>query len=258
MKNLLLIIAILVSCNLFAQDTLTHQYWTAGTAYTLPAHQTEIGLLTSSRYGLTNHLELSAHPLLFFILPHLSLKANWGDFGGFEVATEHGLVYPTQFFELVAAKGTGGLISPEFRFPQMFSFRNALLVSYRPFRNALLNGHAGFTFSTKFGSLDPNSTIDLPIFYPRLAVFYHQPEVDMGIDLRGKFIPRLGWYLGVDNYLFGGTIQNYFMENKGALVYTSSREKLRIELGYKLCYGKYPAGPQWHLLPAFDMIFGFR
>jgi hypothetical protein len=183
---------------------------------------------------------------------------GWGEYSGFRLTTEHGIFYPTQAMRLVTRKGAGGLISPEFTIPQMFSLHNGFLVSCKPFKNAILSSHAGIAFSIKFGPLDKLSTIDLPIIYPRLAVFYHNPEFDVGMDFRGKIIPVFGWLFNVENFLLCHTKQNWFLENKGALVYTSKKETFRAEIGYKLCYGRYPAGPQWHLLPALDLVLGIK
>jgi hypothetical protein len=255
-KALLCLVGIFVFSGLFSQDTITRNYWTDGTACNIPKHRWELGLFTASRYGISKNLELSAHPLMFFLMPQVRIKVGWGEYSGFILATEHGVFYPTQFMRLVATKGTGGLISPEFTIPQMFAIANRFMVSYRPFKNAILTVHAGIAFSVKFGPLDPRSTIDLPVIYPRLAVFYNQPEFDAGIDFRGKFIPRFGWLFNVENFIVAGTAQNYFLENKGVLAYTSKKESLRIEAGYKLCFGRYPSGPQWHLLPVVDLVFG--
>jgi hypothetical protein len=257
MKKFLFFLSGILYCSrLFSQDPAAGNYWTDGTACNIQKHRWELGLFTASRYGITDKLELSAHPLMFFLMPQVKLKVGWGEFSGFRLATEHGIFYPTQAMRLVATKGTGGLISPEFTIPQMFAVSNRFLASIRPFTNALLTAHAGIAFSIKFGPLDPQSTIDLPIIYPRLAVFYNQPEFDAGIDFRGKFVPRFGWLFSIENFIVCGTPQNYFMENKGVVAYTSKKESLRIEAGYKLCFGKYPAGPQWHLLPVVDLVFG--
>lgn len=255
-KVLFSLIGILLCSRLFAQDTLVKDYWTDATAYNIPKHRWELGLFTLSRYGLAKNLELSAHPAMFFLMPQVKLKVGWGEFSGFRLATEHGFLYPTLFMNLVATEGTGGLISPEYTIPQMFAISNRVLASYRPFCKAVLTAHAGISFSVKFGPLNPQSTIDLPVIYPRLAVFYNQPEFDVGVDFRGQFIPRLGWLFNVENFIVCGTEENYFMENKGVLAYISKRETLRIEAGYKLCFGRYPAGPQWSLLPAIDLVFG--
>ena len=256
MKNIiLLLIGSFILTGLFAQDSITRNYWTDGTACNLPKHRLELGLFTASRYGLCKNLEISAHPLMFFVMPQVKVKIAWGVHSGFILATEHGIFYPTVFMRLVAAKGTGGLISPEFTIPQMFAVSNRFLVSYRPFKMAILTAHAGITFAIKFGPLDRRTTIDLPVIYPRLAVFYNEPEFDAGIDFRGHFIPRLGWLFNVENFMVCGTNHDYFLENKGVLAYTSLKGNLRIEAGYKLCYGKYPPGPQWHLLPVIDLVF---
>ena len=255
-KILLCLIGIFIFTGAFSQDSLTSHYWTDGTAFNIPKHRWELGLFTASRYGIGKNLELSAHPLMFFLMPQVKIKVGWGEFSGFRLATEHGIFYPTQFMRLVATKGTGGLISPEFTIPQMFAISNRFLASYKPFKKAVLTAHAGITFAVKFGPLDKRTTIDLPVIYPRLAVFYNEPEFDAGVDFRGQFFPRFGWLFNVENFIICGTRNNYFLENKGVLAYTSKKETLRIEAGYKLCFGKYPAGPQWHLLPVIDLIFG--
>lgn len=257
MKRVLLyLIAMLLLTNLRSQDSLTGNYWTGGTALNMPQHRWELGLFTASRYGISKKLEISAHPVMIFLMPQVKLKIGWGEYAGFSLATEHGIFYPTLFMRLVSTEGTGGLISPEYTIPQMFAVSNRFLASCRPFRKAVLTAHAGISFAVKFGPLAPQSTIDLPVIYPRLAVFYNEPEFDAGIDFRGRFIPRLGWLFNVENFIVCGTENNYFMENKGVLAYTSKKETLRIEAGYKLCFGKYPAGPQWHLLPVIDLVLG--
>ncbi|MFZ4522078.1 MAG: hypothetical protein ACOYNC_10245 [Bacteroidales bacterium] len=255
-KFMLSLLGILLAWNLFSQDSLVRTYWTDGTASNVPGHRWELGLLTAGRYGITDRIEISAHPLMFLLMPQVKVKVGWGNFSGFRFATEHGLFYPTQFMRLVATEGTGGLISPEFTIPQMLAISNRLLVSIVPFKKAILTGHAGISFALKSGPLDRRTTIDLPVIYPRFAVFYNEPEFDAGIDFRGQLIPRLGWLFNIENFIVCGTEENYFLENKGVLAYTSKKETLRIEAGYKLCFGRYPSGPQWHLLPVLDLVFG--
>ena len=259
MKKIAIILILLCAHgSLLSQDSATGNYWTGGTALNIAKNRWELGLLSASRYGISERLEISAHPLTVLVMPQVKLKVGWGAWSGFRLATEHAVFYPTVFMQLASAKGAGGLISPEFDIPQMFAVINRFLVSYPPFGKALITAGAGVTFAVKFGPLDPRTTIDLPIIYPRLAVFYNQPEFDAGLDFRGKFTARFGWVFNVENFLVCGTAQKYFMENKGVLVYTSRREILRIEAGYKLCFGQYPAGPQWHLLPALDVVFGIH
>lgn len=257
MKNLfLLLFGIFMSTGLFSQNIATKNYWTDGTAYTVTKHRLEIGIFTGSRYGITDNLELSTHSLISFLAPKLSIKKSWGEYAGFRFATEHGVFYPTMFMRLVTQKGTGGLISPEFSIPQMFAIDNRFLVSYRPLKNTILSAHAGIKFAIKFDNLDSRTTIDLPVFYPRLAMFYDHPEFDLGVDFQGQFSPRYGLIFNVENFVLPNTTENYFLENNGIVTYTSKKQSIRVEVGYKLCYGKYPFGTQWHLLPLIALIFG--
>ena len=238
------------------KDTVNH--WTGGTALNVHQGRWELSLLTASRYGISPRLELQAHPLSFILLPQATLRVGWGTYRRFTLATEHGLFYPTLFMKAVSAEGTGGLISPQYEIPQMVALVNRFLVSYFPFRKSVLTLHAGIAFALRSAAPDPGTTIDLPVIYPRLAVFYNQPETDLGVDFRGYFMPLFGWILSMENFILFNTPQNYFMEHKGMLFYASKRQNFRLEAGYKLCYGKYPYGTQWHLLPAFDLSFGIR
>ncbi|MEI6900289.1 MAG: hypothetical protein WCL00_10460 [Bacteroidota bacterium] len=258
MKKAILFLCVVLAVNgVIAQDSLVRHYWTSGTANNLPAKRMELALFTTSGYGISNKVELSLHPLMFFVMPQVSVKIGWGKVSKFTFATEHGILYPTMFMRLVSTSGTGGLISPEFTIPQMVAIYNRLLVSMPPFSNGLLTAHAGIALSIKSGPLDPRTTIDLPVIYPLFAVFYSQPEFDAGIELRGKLVKTFGWIVNVENFIVCGTEQNYFMENKGVLTYTSIKNKFHLEAGYKLCFGQYPAGPQWHLLPVVDLAFCF-
>lgn len=257
MKKYLFIIIINLSIlSLNAQDSLSYKYFNNGTAFTMPKHRFELGILDESSYGLKDDLQISSpHLIVCFLLPNFQIKKYWGSYHGFYFASKHGIFYPSIFMRTVATKGTGGLISPEYKIPDMLAINNQMLVSYIPFKKAILTINAGFKFAINSGELNPQSTIDFPIFYPRLAVFYNQPELDAGIDFRGTIIRRLGWQLSVDNFWFSNTDFNYFMEHNLGLTYISKKQTCKIELGYKLCYGKYVPGDQWHLLPLAGFVF---
>lgn len=255
-KTASFVLYLLISVTLMAGENPATNHWTDGTALNVPRHRWELSLLSSSVYGITDRLEISAHPLAFFAIPQGKLKIGWIKSGIWTISTEHGFFCPTPFMNLAAAKGTGGLISPEFSIPFMVAVTNRILVSASLPQTMLLTFSSGIAFSFKQQKPDPGSTIDLPLIYPRLAIFYSQPGFDFNFDFRGRIISRFGWDFRVENYLFCNTTEKYFMENKGVLVYISKNDKLRIEGGYKLCFGEYPAGPQWHLLPALNIYIG--
>lgn len=241
-----------------AQDTVQYGCWNDGTACINRPKRLELDLFQLSSYGISDRVTIYVHPLMVWLLPQIKVKVNWGTKGSFIFTTEHELIYPTFFLSVVSRKGTGGLISPEFHFPQMLSLDNALLVSFSPFRNSLLTARAGIIFAVRFGTIDPSSTIDLPVIYPMLAPFYNSPEFNPGFDFRGKFFSLLGWQFNAECFILTIKENNFFFQNKGVLVYDSKKQHLKIEAGYKLCYGEYPYGNQWHLLPVLDLAIGLK
>ncbi|MFZ4401358.1 MAG: hypothetical protein ACOYO1_15065 [Bacteroidales bacterium] len=248
-------IAIFLFVQLNAQDSLWFRYWTGSSAFTIPGQRFEIGILDESRYGMNDNIEISSYLLKNILMPNLSVKKFWGSFHGFNFATKHRLFYPSPFLRTIAREGTGGFISPEFEIPDMVSISNRFYVSYIPFKKMIFTVYSGINFALKFNKLDARTTIDLPYFYPRLAVFYNQPEIDAGLDFRGCLITHFGWLISNDNFLFFNTSENYFMESNVGLTFTSKKQRCRIETGTKLCYGKYLFGSQWHLLPFLSFAF---
>ena len=76
--------------------------WDAHSAQLLPKKRWEIGLFQPFRYGYSQSLEYSVHPLLFFVMPNVSIKTSRGDLLGWVSASRHGLVYPTPLLNMVA------------------------------------------------------------------------------------------------------------------------------------------------------------
>jgi hypothetical protein len=235
-----------------SQDQV-YQNWSSGTALLLPEGRMEIGIFQPFRYGWTKSLEFSMHPLAAFIIPNLSLKWSHGQNNGYFFASRHSIIYPTLLLRSVSKEGTGGLISPEFNIPHMISIYNEVVMSKEVMANHLLSFKAGANFALKSGSLDQRTTIDLPIIFPRLAVYYHRFNFRFGSDLRGKFFRRWDYLLNTDLFYTPAGNENFAFEHEGLLLWNKS-ERFQFFIGYKLAYGEYPFGTQWHLLfPMLDL-----
>jgi hypothetical protein len=61
--------------------------------------------------------------------------------------------------------------------------------------------------------------------------------------------------LDVDVQLLPGWESDFFLEHKSLFLW-SKNDRIRISLGYKVVYGHYPFGFQWHLFPLFDVQWG--
>ena len=243
----------------FSQVGIDWQHWSAGTAHLLSENRIEIGVFQPLRYGYSESLEFSTHPLLFFIMPNFSVKWAHQQIGGFTIASRHGVSHPSPLLRVLGRPGIGGMISPEFHIPAIVSFQNELLASRWLWYNHLFTVNLAFNFAFKSGPLDPRTTIDLPVVYIRSGVYYHDYGLILGGDIKGRLIGR--WMYLVDAQLFyypkAPTDVNMAFEHKGLLSWNKSAG-FQFCAGYILSYGEYPFGTQWHLLPLLDVQWGWK
>jgi len=251
--KILLVLLILLSFNVLIAQEYKTKFWSTGSAYILPQKRVELGLFQPLRYGYSKNIEWSTHPIYFFIIPNFSVKWFHGFYKDIVYTTRHSIYYPTYLLRTISREGTGGIISPEFDIPHMLAFNNELLISMPMGTDHFITGKAGIGFGIKFGELDDRTTVDLPMVYNRLDVFYHGYQLRFGADFQGRIYERWHYLLDADYYLIPGVEHNKAFEQKGLILWNKST-KTQLSIGYKLIYGEYPFGSQWHLfLPIFDI-----
>ena len=230
--------------------------WSSATAYVLPHNRWETGLFLPLRWGFTPSVEFSIHPLTAFVMPNLSAKWSHGIHRQWMISSRHSMYYPTPLLRIIAKKGIGGIISPQFHIPHMISLFNELLVSH-PFKQFLTTAKLGLCFALKSDPLDENSTIDLPVIYPRLNVFYKDFGMRTGVCVEGRIYRR--WQISTDSDLFyyPGGDEAWAFEHKSLLLWRKSGH-FQLCMGYMLSWAQYPFGNQTHLLaPLFDVQWGW-
>ncbi len=229
-----------------------------GSARTLNQGRWTIGIFQPLRHGISDRIELSAHPLLFPLLPNFSLKWSHSPAGPWQFASRHSFYDPTPLLRLLRRKGTGGIISPEFEIPNMGAWTSELLVT-RPLGSAhLITFKAGISLCLfRSSALDSRTTIDLPLVFPRLQPFYQDYTWRSGIEGMGRLGRRWLYLLDGDLFYTPGGEENWALEHKGMLLWNKS-SRVQLGLGYKLTWGEYPFGTQWHLLgPLIDLQWGW-
>ena len=133
-----------------------------------------------------------------------------------------------------------------------------MLASKQITKNTLLTAKIGYIFSLRSEKPDPNSTIDLPVFYPRMAHYYEGTSIRPGVAVKGRLGDKWFFEEGVQAFIITRTENNFFFENTGTLMWAIGAS-WRIRGGYIVAYGKYPyESPKWQLWPTFDIIFGSR
>ncbi len=226
--------------------------WDAHSAYLIPPKQWELGLFQPFRYGYRDGAELSTHPLWFFVLPNLSIKKSHSSRNGFARAMQYDFVYPTPFLNMVAKKGIMGIISPEFQMPPMVGLSATGLMSKDLAGiNTTLKG--GVDLGLVFGDLDKRSTIDFPMVYHRLGVYYNGYGFHVGLDAQKFLTPNINLIGDIDYRLLPGLDGDYSIEHK-ALVAWHKSDNFRVMTGYKFVVGAYPFGTQANLLPYIPMM----
>lgn len=260
-KHLAIILVILllaIASGLHAQESdYNFRNWSIGTAHNLPEGRWEVGVFHPLRYGWSDRIELATHPILFFVMPNISVKWSQGGTAGFTFATRHSLTYPTPLLRIVSREGTGGLISPEFEIPHMVEFYNELLVSRVITGLHMITGKVGFSLAAKSDELDPRALIDYPLAYHRMAVYLHGYGMRFGIDFQGPISGDFYYVIDGDYQVIPGVDYNKAFESKGMIHWRFS-DYSELCIGYKLIYGEYPYGNEWNLfLPAIDYQFAF-
>ncbi len=231
--------------------------WSSNTAYLLQAGKWESGIFQPLRYGLNNKLEIHSNAIVLPLIPNAGIKIALGSWDGFIFSSDHILSSPTIFLNFVSRKGIGGLISPEFDFPLIISISNSIIVSKQVCSGSLFSGYAGFVFAIRGDKPNPQSTIDLPLVYPRMAHFYEGATFRSGMSYKGAFSKKLFYEEGLQFFIVTRNKNNFFAENSGNLMWAAGRA-IRIKGGYILSYGKYPFGSHWQLWPSIDLVFGSR
>lgn len=243
----------------FAQKPLPPEppYFFSNTAYTLPVRRGGFSLLHTSRYAISPRVELGFHPLLIFLSPDIEVKWKQIETSRYTLSSFHSVNYVSPLLRTVQMEGAGGFVSPEFDMPEMFAFQNGALISMELRKGHHLTGKGLFEFSVHSAPPDERSTIDLPIVFPRSAVYYKGYGFIAGAAVEGRLFRRFGYLATSDAYFFPKGGLDFFSESSLCLIWQTGKRFMLLG-GAELTFGEYPFGSQWHLLPVVDFRWFLR
>jgi hypothetical protein len=243
-----------------------HVVWSGDHALTLAARRFEVGLFQSSHYGL-GPAELSLHPVTFFALPHLELKASTGYVGpSCATALRVRLSYPTPFLGLVSREGAGGLLPKTSAPPQALQLEADFMATFAlgpPIDTGL--GHwvtaSLGAAAAAHGGFSPSELplLDFPFLYQRFAPLYTAAVPRFTLGLQGPVWGRLYYEAGARYFLMPdlpdvGTASA--LEPSVRLEYRFS-DHVATSLDLEGSLAKYAHGTRLHVLPYADVRFGF-
>ncbi|MEE9465950.1 MAG: hypothetical protein V3W14_10300 [Candidatus Neomarinimicrobiota bacterium] len=250
----ILVTATLVGLPLQAQ-LASSEYWYAGTARLLPPGRIVNSVFQPLRYSTSERLEWSLNPVLALVIPNIAVKVARGELRHWQMAWRFSGHYPTLLLRTLVREGTGGVLSPDPTIPEvphLISSRGEVLFSRRFGGGTLVTFKAGLALALKAGEFDSRHSIDLPVVFPRMAVYQNGYQLNVGIDVLQELPLIKRCWIDADLFITPGFEQPMAFEHKGLTV-LSRRGRLGLLVGYKLTWGDYPFGTQWHLLPLMDL-----
>ena len=242
MKQFLLTVILLCNC-INAQS----KNWSLGTAYSLNKGQWESGLFQPLRYGISDNKDIAVHPIFAVMIPNIMVKQTWKEVNDWTVASRHSVYYPTPLLQSITGAGKFKIVSSQFEFPNLIGINNEMLAT-RALSGGLLTVKAGALLGLGGRDLNPLSSIDVPLVYPRLSVYYNGWGLRFGADYSRPLTGRWSGFVDGDLFLYPGNSYGLFYESKVLLIWTKSN-RFRLMLGYKITYGEYPYGAHWQILP---------
>ena len=242
MRKVLLILFVFFGF-MYSQNT----NWSLGTAYSLKQGQWETGLFQPLRYGINNNMDVAVHPFLAAIIPNVMIKRTREKVNDWTIATRHSAYYPTPLLQSITGSGKFKIVSGQFEFPSLIGINNDILAT-KNYGAGLITAKVGLLLGFGGSDLNSLSTIDVPLVYPRLAVYYNGWGLRFGADYNKTLSGKWSGFIDGDLFLYPGSKHGFFYESKILLIW-SSNSQFRVMVGYKITYGKYPFGNHWQIVP---------
>ena len=251
MKKIILTLIIAI----FAFSVQAQLNWSENSVKTLKKGRKELGLFAPLKYGLKDSLELSVHPLYFFIIPHVGMKKHWGSIGSWELGSKHNFVYPSLLYKAISRRATGGILPETAKIPHLFKFNNAILFGKELNEHHSLTLKAGLDLTLSLGEGD-FPEIEYHIVYPRTYAFNNLITPYLGAGATGQLFRKVNYSYDLTTFFFAKAYKGMNVENNLKIQWNKS-DKFAVRAGVLYVSGTYPFGKDSKLFPLFDIMFAF-
>lgn len=233
-----------------ASPATAFERWSGDTAETVAEGRWEAGLASPLRYGLTDDVELAAHPGWLLGLPNAAAKVAWTRSARWTISTEHSVAYPTLFLSLLARRGAGGVLPETSQVPQALLLDNTVLATAGLGDDYALTFETGVTVGPRL-SVSDMPTIDFPFAYPRIAALHTLATPHAGAGFDAGLGESFGLTTDLDVFVIPGLGDLAF--EQGASLIWSLTAQTRVLVGYRASMGSYPFGWDFKVLPTANI-----
>lgn len=239
-----------------AREPARFSAWRDETALSLAPRRLVLGVLSESAWGASTRLELSVHPLLFWVLPHAEAKWRWLDAGAWQLSSAHRIAYPTPFLALVSREGSGGLLPATTDTPHALSFQSDVIASFEWSERHWLTLRAGAAVAL-VGPGD-DTLLDFPILYQRFAEVYAPAVPRLSFAASGALFGRAAYALKWRHFWLPlNDFPLYRASEYSAEAYLEIAARHRLGAGMLLSVARLPVGLRSHFLPYLDYQLAF-
>ena len=226
---------------------------THGTASVLEDGEWEVGVYAPLRRGMGNGVELSMHPLVAILSPHLAVKKAWTTDGEWKLASRHSLFYPTPLLRTLAREGTGGVIVADAVIPPILASDHRVILGRALSDTTILSLSGRLMLGAELGESNWPS-IHAPLAYTRMAAYQDHVATALGAQLDGRLFSTFHYRVDVDGWALPLSEASWATEAKITFHWRPS-DRFTAQAGTTTVAGAYPYGNNWHVLPAFDLIW---
>tara|TARA_B100000131_G_scaffold317108_1_gene358472 strand:- start:56 stop:790 length:735 start_codon:yes stop_codon:yes gene_type:complete len=229
------------------------------TAFVIGKNNKSMGVFQPLIYGYNEKIDISTHPILFFIKPNIKLKIYHSKIKNINFATRYSFEYITPLLKLMQHRGYFALISEDpniGKINQILTLKTEILGTKKN-QNYTITGKAGISICPRC-KIDDRHIIDYDLIYPRMVLYKNNIDANLGLDINYYFSKKILFKTDLD--LIFIPKENPFIEHKFIFNYILSK-KYTLSAGYKYCYGFYPFNKdkgQWNLFPLIDIKWNFR
>lgn len=235
--------------------------WGINTAFPTPKSAKDISLVNSSRFGVSDNIELSSNILMNLLAPNLFLKYNYKK-EKLWISSRHGLYSATMGMERLSEFDYVQKIDTTEKIPFSITLRNEIILSYPIFNNldcgsrqpylifSLVGGvDYGYSFDNWSGALLNNSYLE-----PRTAALLGDGFM-LRILGRVDYLPTQRWKIEGEIAAINDNLTSIWgFEGKGVAKYFLFLN-LSTSLGFMASYSTGVSSPPFTILPMIDFTY---